>query len=310
MGRVFLAIGLAILGLFLLSSLDSSDGVGSIFPNRERTERAEKSLENIRQGEIIPPGSLNEAISDEIEGAKADIRDLKSELEKIENSANSKYKGKITISSSSGAKQSSPDKERIELKVSSNVEEKIKITGWRLESAVSGVGDNIDGGTYLPYSAQINNELDIFVGAGDKIIITTGRSPLGTSFRLNLCTGYFEQFQDFDPSIRKTCPKPIDELPNLGPGLEFEACYEFVRKLPRCEMYLKELPLKTGGACLNFITEDLNYNNCVSDHKEDENFYSNEWRIFLGRSSELWKNKRELIKLIDNEGKVVDAVTY
>jgi hypothetical protein len=310
MFRVVLVAVIGILAVFLLNSagIDSGSSSGVL----DKNKNIKNQEEEISQGEKdeSTPDSLDEAILEEIDNTKVDIRNLREELERIESLAGSKYKGLVRISSSSGARQSTPTKERIELKISSNAEEKIKISNWRLESAVTGKGVKIGRGTYLPYSAQVNNELDIFVEAGDKIIISTGRSPIGASFRLNTCTGYFEQFQNFDPSIRKICPKPIDELPNLGPGDEFEKCFEFVRRLPRCEVYLREVPIGLGGSCWNFISEDLNYNNCVQNHKEEEDFYLDEWRIYLGRNNELWKSKRELIKLIDNEGKVVDAVTY
>jgi hypothetical protein len=244
-------------------------------------------------------------------GVKADLRDLATEFKRIESLANSKYKGQIEITNFGGAKQSLVDKEILEIKVvGKNVTTKINITGWRLESAVSGIGDSIEGGTYLPYSGQVNSESGIFLEAGDKVIVSSGRSPIGTSFRLNKCTGYFEQFQDFTPAIPKTCPKAIDDLPDFGVGDEFERCVEFVKKMPTCEVYLKSVPVNMGGACHEYITSKVNYNSCVSNHKDDPNFYTKEWRVYLGRNSELWKSKREIIKLLDSQGKIVDVVTY
>jgi len=254
--------------------------------------------------------SVGGEASEEIENVGIDLRNLKGELQRIQNSADSKYKGLVEISRHSGAKQTNVDKEIIELKVSRNATEKIPITNWRLQSGVSGAGDSIDKGSYLPYSAQVNSKVFIFVEAGDKIIISTGRSPIGTSFRQNKCTGYFEQFQDFNPSIRKICPKPIDDLPNVGVGNTAERCIDFVERLPKCELYLGEVPLNVGGSCQNYITSKINYNNCVDNHKDDSDFYLGEWRVFLGRNDELWRSQKEIIKLIDHEGKVVDAITY
>jgi len=256
------------------------------------------------------PTDTSQASSNNTTNYTVDLSDLRNETKKIETSSESKYKDLVTISSYAGAKQTSVDKERVELRVSKNATEKIPLTGWRLESGVSGVGDTIKKGSYLPYSGQVNVDVDIFIEKNEKIIISTGKSPIGNSFKINKCTGYFEQFQDFDPSIQKLCPKPIDDLPNIGVGDEAERCIDFVEKLPRCEVYLKEIPTNIGGTCTEYVSTKVNYNTCVANHKSDSDFYPGEWRVYLKRGDELWKSKREIIKLIDEEGKVVDAVSY
>jgi hypothetical protein len=45
-------------------------------------------------------------------------------------------------------------------------------------------------------------------------------------------------------------------------------------------------------------------------HKNDEDFYDDEWRIYLGRGEELWKNRRETIILKDQAGKIIKEVSY
>ncbi|PIP86499.1 hypothetical protein COV42_02105 [Candidatus Campbellbacteria bacterium CG11_big_fil_rev_8_21_14_0_20_44_21] len=260
-------------------------------------------------GDIIIQGEGG-TIGEEINNIKTDIRNLEKEVKRIESAAQSVYKGRIEISGHQGAKQSSPLTERVELRVGADAAGKIPLSGWRLQSGVSGATDTIGKGTELPYSGQVNPEMDIFVKAGERIIVSTGRSPIGSSFRTNKCTGYFEQFQDFNPSLERSCPRPIDDLPNVGAGNEAEKCIDFVEKLPRCEVYLKEVPPGIGGTCHEYVTSKVNYNNCVENHKDDLDFYKNEWRIYLGRNDELWKSQREIIKLIDTSNKVVDVITY
>ena len=254
--------------------------------------------------------SITQGVPTNLDDIVTDVRDLGKKLKELRGRDNSPYNGIVTISRYSNAKKTDPNEEQIELKVARGGEDQINITGWRLESAVSGAGDNIDQGAYLPYSGRVNLQQNIFLRAGDKVYITTGRSPIGTSFQLNQCTGYFEQFQDFKPTIRKSCPKPIDDLPNLGLGDTFDRCIDFVEDLPRCEVILGQIPLNIGSQCMEFVSTKVNYNNCVINHKEDSDFYKNEWRIYLGRSNELWKSKREIIKLLDQNGKLVDAISY
>jgi len=62
--------------------------------------------------------------------------------------------------------------------------------------------------------------------------------------------------------------------------------------------------------CAVFIGSKINYNSCVKKHKNKKGFYTASWRLFLNRGKELWKSRRETLKLFDSNGKLVDTVTY
>ena len=171
----------------------------------------------------------------------------------------------------------------------------------------------------IPFLGQVNVETPITVGGNTIVYVVTGRSPNGTSFRLSKCTGYFEQFQDFAPSLPTQCPLPEDELFNRpGSNSYNDTCINFVEGLGRCTFNIGALPPLIGSQCQNFILNTLSYNGCISAHKNDPDFYRNEWRVYLGRDQELWKNEtgsswqnaREEIRLLDENGKVVDVVSY
>jgi hypothetical protein len=70
------------------------------------------------------------------------------------------------------------------------------------------------------------------------------------------------------------------------------------------------MPIYLSQGCQDAIVTKLNYNSCVDMHRNDPGFYRLEWRIFLKREEELWKSKREIIKLLDETGKVVDYISY
>lgn len=144
---------------------------------------------------------------------------------------------------------------------------------------------------------------------GSRALITSGRSPVGTSFRENMCTGYLDQFQTYTPNLYKDCPSALDELKRSGPYQE-SSCVAFVKTIPQCRIYQGKLPDTISSACSVFVTQKLNYNACALDHKTDSGFYKNDWRLFLDSESELWKNKGEIIRLIDERNNTVDAVTY
>ena len=91
-----------------------------------------------------------------------------------------------------------------------------------------------------------------------------------------------------------------------------DACFEYIERLRRCEAHTRPLPISftNDPICQEYVSLNVNYNACVDSHKSDWNFYKNEWRVFLGRNQELWKEKRETILLLDEAGKVVDSVSY
>jgi len=219
---------------------------------------------------------------------------------------NSRYKEKVSLTVY-GAKETSVDREYLEIRAGS-MTEPILITDWTLEGR-QGLDIAIGKGSYLVYSGQINSQDHIYLEPGGKAVIVTGQSPIGTSFRLNVCTGYFNQFQKFIPHLSEECPRVSEENPPFYP----DACFDFVNRLSRCDIPVNislENQFKIGNDCLLFISEKANYNGCVDAHKDDKDFYKKEWRVYLGRGEEMWSNKRDRIILRDQEGKIVDEVSY
>jgi hypothetical protein len=126
-----------------------------------------------------------------------------------------------------------------------------------------------------------------------------------------MCTGYLDQFQKFTPDLRQECPEPLIELSqSKSPAAQEESCQDFVRTLPRCRVHKDSFPSTVSASCKAFVTQDLNYNSCAQRNEKSEGFLKNEWRLFLEKTSELWKNKQEVIKLFDTSSETVDAITY
>jgi hypothetical protein len=100
----------------------------------------------------------------------------------------SMYRGDVTMSHSvRSAGSSNPQQEYLQLSVSSRADGPISISGWRVVSDVSGNGAVIPQGTEVPRSGTINASQPIVLQPGDRAIITSGRSPIGASFRENVC---------------------------------------------------------------------------------------------------------------------------
>ncbi len=220
--------------------------------------------------------------------------------------ASSSYKGKISLSVWQ-AKETDPQKESIEIRSSSDIKP-VSVSDWTLEDQ-KGSKFSIGRGANLFFLSQVNNQDPIILEPNGAIIVATGRSPVGSSFRLNLCAGYFNQFQTFYSSLSEECPRLANEdIPQNYP----DACFDFIRGLPNCRMPVNisyETSLKIGNDCINFISQKINYSGCVADHKNDSDFYKKEWRVYLNRDAEIW-GLRDTIILRDQNGNVVAEESY
>lgn len=214
----------------------------------------------------------------------------------------SPYKGKIYLRAAS-ASEADPQKEYIE--ISNYQAEPVLVTGWTLTNRYSAKLTIGEAASYV-FSGQVNVQEDIYLKTNERAVVVTGRSPIGTSFKLNVCTGYFNQFQEFSPRLPEECPRFSEsEIPINYPA----ACFNFVQNLPRCRMPMS-IPAEVGNDCNNLISEKVSYHSCTDSHKNDNNFYRPEWRIYLNQSAEFWNNERDYIILRDKDGKLVDEISY
>lgn len=200
--------------------------------------------------------------------------------------------------------------EYIEIGTDGDLPGTLTISGWTLVSPATGISATIGDAAQIPFLGQVNAEGPVSVGPNATVFITTGRSPNGASFRLNECTGYFEQFQNFSPGLPAECPLPDDEFQNAHQLAGDDACEQYVENLDRCTLQVNALPAGLGGLCQNFILNTLTYNGCITAHEYDPGFYRKEWRLFLGRDQELWKNTHDTIWLLDENGKLVAETNY
>lgn len=218
----------------------------------------------------------------------------------------SPYNGKITLSAAR-SKEKEAKKEYLTITIRAGTDG-VLITGWKLKNS-KGEEFKIGKGAHLVFSSEVNPQEDIVLMRREKAIIITGRSPVGTSFKTNECVGYFQQFQEFFPSLRESCPFPGNEDNIQSAGLN-DTCLNYIERLPSCRIPLGQKPLNLDNQCLNFIEENINYNGCVKEHKQDADFYKDTWMVYLNRDAEIWKQQREDITLYDQNGKLVDLVSY
>lgn len=200
-----------------------------------------------------------------------------------------------------------PDQEYITLQAVGT--HAVDITDWRIVSGASGDRVRIPHGAALPRSGRINDTDRIVLNPGEQAIIVTGESPLGVSFKENMCTGYLADRQTYTPNLSQRCPAATTEFDRFFSGntLRDDVCYYRMQATPACTT-----PDDDGlsSRCRDLIDDHLTYNGCVATHRNSVYFSGTVWRIYLEERDEMWKSTRDAIKLLDANGKTVDLYTY
>lgn len=261
----------------------------------------------VKSGETL---DLPQSPADVVRTAGSKIEDFFTESEKAKQiHITSLLAKRISFDGIAGAKASDANEEYLRILASEYAKGPIAVSGLLLRGTGYDSAVLVPRAVELPILGASATKKDVYLPPGGRALVSSGRSPIGTSFRANMCTGYLDQFQNYAPDLRRECPTPLEELRQTELVGE-EACVEFVEKIPRCRIYQGKLPNSLSGACRVFVTEKLNYNACVAAHKNDEDFYKDEWRLFLDQQEELWRDRNEIIRLIDAKENVVDAITY
>ena len=204
--------------------------------------------------------------------------------------------------------KSNANDEYVIIAVADGVREPINISGWSITDFSSRTLHEIGDGVEL--FGDVNRGGDIILQGRDYAFITSGRSPVGFSFRVNKCSGFRTQYKTFTPSLKTTCVNPEDEfLKDKSIPFTDSACFEVVESLPRCEAVVR-IPSSVSRACATFLRETLTESGCVKNHQNDADFFTSEWRIFLGRNRSLWSKENNAIYLLDANDRLVASLVY
>lgn len=177
----------------------------------------------------------------------------------------------------------------------------INITGWTIKSNY--------GSFTIPRAQERysfgGQENDINLRSGDRVYLYSGFGPKG-NFRLNKCMGYIEDRAPFTPSISRSCPYiSRSEINNLS-GL----CQDYILSLRSCENPSSNPPIKVDDiACHNFLSK-LNYVGCVEKYGQEQDFSSEEWRLWIGEQINIFDPRHDRVQLLDVKGQVVDEYSY
>lgn len=180
-------------------------------------------------------------------------------------------------------------------------EQAVNITGWTIRT---------EHGDFRIPKAQLVYEFggqpqDIILKSGGAVKIYSGRGPKG-NFRLNKCTGYLEDAAPFTPSLPQSCPYiSYSEVQNYS-----RPCQNYLLSLRACQHPLAFPPvLPEDTACFEFLRK-LNYSGCVAEHRNDEDFLDNEWRVWADNQIDFLNSSHDQVQLLNKEGKLVDERIY
>jgi hypothetical protein len=224
----------------------------------------------------------------------------------------SPYRNQVTFGIST-AQEKSPASEYVTLQAGYGNTAPISLAGWSLQSAVTGVRVALPQAASSFISGILNQTQPVSLAAGGSAIVMTGASPVGISFRENKCSGYLGELQTFVPELPRSCPTGAEELPVNGPNVANfgDVCVDYIQRVPTCHFPGKDpAPAGISTNCLKFVVDRLSYNGCVYAHRVDSNFYSGTWRLYLTSSTQLWRDTHDVVRLLDDQGRTVDVLSY
>ena len=275
------------------------------------------SIGSTKSTEATSPAATPRDVSNTIIEAQKQAEKIEKTVSKLaEESTRSPYYGKINMSYISSLNNPDPSKEYIRLTTSTKSGEVVDITGWYLKSERTSNWVSIGQASVLPYPYTSSNHQDIILERGDRVFLVKGFSPIGISFRTNVCTGYFEENRTFYPALPRECPRAKDEpLPEFSLDLDREdECLKLIDRIPRCTTrdseYIRDLPDTVSQSCKTYIATEVNYNSCVDNHIGDGNFAGKEYYYYFKVFGPLWRRNYETINLHDTNGLIVDTISY
>jgi len=190
--------------------------------------------------------------------------------------------------------------------------EKVNITGWRIEGENGGF--TIPQGTekYDPSYNLLPSEnvfrQDIILNYYDLVYLSSEKNPLGRNrdFRLNKCFGYLKNYYNFPVDFYGNCP--LSQREDVF-SLE-DCCQKYILELGQCEEpnYWENPWLYSYTNCVNYVNNNLNYTGCYRNHSNDEDFLQDDWYIYMDRN--FVGRGIDTFYLRDKSGLLVDKYEY
>ncbi|MCR4322959.1 MAG: hypothetical protein NUV61_02630 [Candidatus Azambacteria bacterium] len=214
----------------------------------------------------------------------------------------SPYYGMVAITSAS-PRTTDPTTEQLTIQGKSKA--LVDITGWTVGSEKYHTSYSIPDAFEITNHPFLERRNNIVLNDKSTVAIYTGASASGVNFRMNSCIGYLSNYYKFTPALPATCPKP-----NTLETQKLNAyCQKVITKSAGCkEPSLNDILIDTE--CRDYLSTHFTYSKCVEANYNYYNFLTDEWRVYLGYSAEIWANEVDAILLRDEHGLVVSRYKY
>jgi hypothetical protein len=302
---ILIIVGIIAIGIF---------SGGAIFNGSPQTKNTPANTQIYGSNSTYTPPSETELKEEQkryelemqIAQAREQVRLLQIEVaNNAENQSASIYKGKVDLI---GISNPGSLFGYVEI-LSTAYGQDLNITGWKIQSTISNNEQVIGGAANLPHSGA-STDKEVVLPTNGRVVLSQITSPIGYSFRVNKCTGYFGQASSFLPNLNRNCPLAKNNAPQLSNGFN-SACLDYIDRIPSCTVPQEsDIPETINLVCKNYLLTQINYDSCVAHHKNDVDFYSNEWRLYPKTVKLNWLERHESLQLLDSTGRVVDTYTY
>jgi len=218
----------------------------------------------------------------------------------------SPYFQKIRISSAYASAYSGFPSQ-IQLYSSSLGDQKIDITNWVIKTNKKDL--TIPTAVNLFDLSGLMGNSDIIVSSNSYISLYSNTSAVNRNIRLNKCAGYLKNNYNFVPQLPRNCPSiPRSTFQNLsGQCQNYLFSFGGSCKIPDVSFYNSLPGNDDGNACRAFLS-NINYNSCVRDHRNDSDFYQNDWRVWVNQN--ILDPQHDTVRLFDTQGLLVDQYIY
>lgn len=181
--------------------------------------------------------------------------------------------------------------------------ESVNVTGWSIRGNT--------GSYFIPQAVKLYDpsglalEGDLYLRSGEVVNVYSAASAVGKNFRINKCMGYLGQTTNFEPPLYTNCPY-VDQRDIAHLSGE---CQNYILSLGGCRLPDDNPPISIRDyRCLDYL-DDFNYRGCFDKHKNDADFLSNEWRVWIGNAQFL-DPLHDQVRLYDRRGLLVDEQLY
>jgi hypothetical protein len=217
----------------------------------------------------------------------------------------SPYYGKVEID------EVQPEEDNFEqdyLVLRSDDREIINISGWTIKNknnesfTIPRAAEKFNG------SAAGSQKIDIILNDGDEVIVSARANTVQGNFRVNKCSGYLGETNDFNPELDIDCPETSESQYSYLK----KTCREYIDDLNQCEIpdYSKNFDVAADSQCTAFLNDNFNYSQCFKKYGQDVDFLTDEWRLFMGKTKDFFDDYEDKITLTDSNGLLVDEYSY